>query len=454
MTNAPILRPYQAAALDRVRDEYRRGVRSVLLVAPTGAGKTVMFCAIAQGAIAKGKRVIVVVHRSELVGQTIAKMRAFGVERIGVIAPGWAHDPEAPIQVGMVQTMVARRYRPKADLVVLDEAHHHVADDWGRVASAYTEARMLGVTATPQRGDGKPLGNLFSSLVVGPSVRELIDAGHLSPVTIVAPQASRRHLADSPVAAYSALAAGRPAVFFCATVAEAYATADTLTATGVPAACVEGEMDSSARDGAIRRFANGELQALTNVFCLTEGWDCPRVEVCVLARGCGTPGAYVQMVGRVLRPSPGKTSALVIDLRGAVHKHGLPDEDREYSLGGSAISGARAQTRSCPECDTVVAFSVRVCPSCGYEWPVAEAVPQQIVAAPLAVVVKRSKRERDEEEREFWDAQVAIVSARRLRPGWAAHRFQEKFGRFPAKFWRESFPKPEQGQEEERTCGD
>jgi DNA repair protein RadD len=435
------LRPYQIRALDLARAAYAGGKRRrVLLVAPTGAGKTVIFCAVAQGALAKGKRVLVLVHRRELVRQTIAKMHAAGIERIGVVAAGWSRDPEAPVQVGMVQTMIARDEYPDAHLLVADEAHHFPISgsaEWGQVPLHYASAKLLGVTATPERGDGAPLGDLFDTLIEVTTTRALIAAGHLCPVEVIAPTAARKAMAESPLEAYRALGGGRKAVFFCATVAEAEALALDLTAAGTPAACVHGDSDVRERDAALAKLACGDLRAVTNVYCLTEGWDCPSVEVCVLARGCGHSGTYLQMVGRVLRPSPetGKARALVIDLRGAVHQHGLPDEERVYSLEGTAIRSKReVKPRTCPGCDHVVAAAIRVCPGCGYRWP--EPVEQEIEQAPLERI---TGKQRKISEREYWDSLVKTVRANGYKSGYAAHKFIEKYGRFPAKFWRETF---------------
>lgn len=429
-----VLRPYQERALDRARAAYRTH-RSVLLVAPTGAGKTVIFAAVALGAIAKGRRVLVVVHRRELVRQTIAKLQNAGIDRVGVIAAGWARDPDAPVQVAMVQSMLAAAHYPPATLVILDEAHHHVAAEWGLVAARYATAKVLGVTATPERGDGAALGDLFDAIVPVASIRELTALGYLCPLDVVAPEGRRQHLAEDPVRAYLELAPGRQCVLFAASVAEAEGFRDRLSAAGYPTAAISGETPAADRDAVLARFAAGEIRVVCNVFVLTEGWDCPSVEVCLLARGCGSVGTYLQMVGRVLRPHPGKARALLIDLRGCVHEHGLPQEDRDYSLDGVAISAPRAAAaRRCRECGWVGAPGTPACPDCGYVFPAP--APQQVERAKLETVRERATREESE-------GRALFEQARRAgrKPGWAAHRHVELFGRFPAKLWREYAPR-------------
>ena len=166
---------------------------------------------------------------------------------------------------------------------------------------------------------------------------------------------------------------------------------------------------------------------LTNVFVLTEGWDCPRASVCILARGAGHPGSFLQMVGRVLRTAPGKTHATLIDLRGAVYKHGMPDQERVFSLAGRAISGGQAPGKTCPECGAVVPTAKRVC-SCGYEWPA------------VACVVKERKVTKIVQvglERASWDEWRREAAEKGYKDGWIARKFVTKYGRFPSKYWRE-----------------
>jgi len=434
------LRPHQTRGIGLCRRSYRAGRSRVLAVAPTGAGKTILFCWIAASAVQRGGRVLVVVHRRELVGQTVAKMRDAGLARVGVVQSGERGDPDAPVQVASVQTLLARVARagrsmfgdsglPAATLLVLDEAHHYVADKWAAIAAHYKDAKILGVTATPERGDGAPLGDLFEELLPLASVRELTDAGYLVPCDVIAPPAKRRSNCEDPVDAYVRLAPGRKAVVFASSVKDAYELASRYAMAGFPAACIEGDMAADERDSALARFAAGELVVLVNVFVLTEGWDCPSAEVCILARGCSHVGTYLQMVGRVLRCHPGKTRALLIDLRGAVHKHDLPSADRTYSLEGRAISAGEAPTKVCKACGVLSPIAARVCAACGAEFPPPPAEAPMLLSRVEAAAVESTF---------FGEQYEAAVRRGSTKPaGYAAHRFVEKYGRFPAKFWRE-----------------
>ncbi|NDF41803.1 MAG: helicase, partial [Actinobacteria bacterium] len=181
------LRPYQHQAISELRASYREGARAPLLVLPTGAGKTVVFSAVSAGAAARGRHVLILVHRRELITQASAKLAGAGVDH-GIIAAGFPASDQ-PVQVASVQTL-ARRLSSiswSPDLIVIDEAHHAVAGTWSAALSRWPNAYRLGVTATPVRQDGRGLGAVFDSLVLGPSVSELIAGTFLTPARIYAP---------------------------------------------------------------------------------------------------------------------------------------------------------------------------------------------------------------------------------------------------------------------------
>lgn len=423
-----MLRPIQLRTIMGIRAAYARGARRILIVAPTGYGKTVVLAHIVASHVARGGKVVIVVHRRELVGQTVSKLHAAGVGHVGVIAAGETADPNALVQVCMVQTMLARDAYPFATMLIIDEAHHFVAEEWSQVAAHYTDVLTLGFTATPMRADGTPLGDIFEEIFVAASIKELIGLNFLVPCDVVAPPKKTRSNCAEVIASYAKHGGNRPAVIFAAGVQDARDLAAEFAAAGISAACVDGETDDDLRDQTIARFATGDLQILTNVYCLVEGWDAPRAEVMILARGCGHVGTYLQMIGRILRPAPGKDRALLIDLRGAVHTHGMPEDDRVFSLEGKAISEGDAPVRTCPECEHVCALACRVCPSCDYEFPAPDYGDES------AELVKITKAE---VERGYFVSALDEANRRGYKPGYAAHRFQEKFGRFPAKFWRE-----------------
>ena len=385
---APIeCRPYQDDAIAKVRREIGAGRRRVCLVLPTGAGKTRVASKIVQSALARGTRVLWLAHRTELVDQACKTLASFGLP-LGCVAAcsRWPVDPAAPAQVASIQTLLAREStRPAAGLIVWDEAHHasEAAERWASLLDAYQGVPIVGLTATPERGDGAGLAPLFNGLVVGATVRQLTEMGHLVPCEVVRPgrELEPGRIAQSPVDAYREHASGRQAIVFARTVEEAQRYAAEFTALGTRAECVTATTPPADREAALELFRRGVVRVLTNVYVLTEGTDLPTAEVCILARGASSAGIYLQMVGRVLRPAPGKTSALLIDLRGISHRLLMPEDERLYSLEGKGIT--IAQTMRCAAC-TAELEGGYPCQACGYAPSAAEAAETVVTNDPLA----------------------------------------------------------------------
>lgn len=370
------LRGYQIGAIDALRASYARGRRAPLLVAPTGSGKTIIASSIVQSAHARGNRSLFVAPRRELIGQTVRKLSEAGIWDVRVIqAANDTGRPDAPVIVGSIQTLTLPRWLghlPQADLVIADEAHHMAADQWSKLATAYPLARWLGLTATPERADGRPLGDIFDDLIVAASVRELTDLGNLVPCRVFAPprELETAQTALDPVDAYQQHGSGQLAVVFCVTVEHAEITVAAFQAAGIPAAVITGKTPPTQRADTLHAWARGEIRVVANCGVLTEGFDLPALSVCILARRFGHAGLFLQCVGRVLRPAPGKIQATVVDLCGSVHKHGPPDMPREYSLDGKAISGVKRDAiRQCMRCGSVFLAGPAACPQCGATLP-------------------------------------------------------------------------------------
>jgi DNA repair protein RadD len=369
-----ILRDYQQRSIDEARAAFTNGHRRVLIVTPTGGGKTVIASEMIRLAVARGKRVLFLAHREELIKQSAAKLAACGVTDVRVIRAGSElGDPVAPVVVASIPTLCRPRWlinMPPADLVVFDEAHHVTADTWSAIANCYARAHILGMTATPKRADGAPLGDVFDAMVIGPSVRELTDLGHLVPCRVFGPACAigSKSIAMTPADAYALHGRGRRAIVFCQTVDHARRTCTDMAARGIRTDVISGDSTAAHRTDVLARFAAGALEAVCNVHVLTEGFDDPGASLCILARSPGHIGTYIQMVGRVLRPAPGKVDAVLVDLCGSAHIHGMPDADREYSLDGEGIAGAtRDAISQCVQCGAVYAARPGGCPECGYQ---------------------------------------------------------------------------------------
>jgi superfamily II DNA or RNA helicase len=427
------LRPIQERAISRVRDQLSAGKRRVLLCSPTGFGKTVVGAEMVRRFCGTGRRALWLTHREELLTQSAKAIRAREVS-CGVIAASEARTTEEdllkPCQVASLDTLVARNVRPRADLIVFDECHHAAALTYDALLADYPDAIIVGLTATPERGDGKGLGSNFDALVIGSTIRELVDLGYLVPLRVLRPKAPLRSgtIAQDVVDAYREHAPGTLAIVFSPSVELAQKHAADLDAAGVPARCIHGDMPSIERKLYIEAFRAGTIRVLTNCAVLTEGFDAPETSTIILARGCSTTGTFDQIVGRGVRAAPGKTGALLIDLRGVSHLHGMPIDGREYSLTGVGVSKPGAAPDSyCKVCGQILDVPGTPCPDCGH------------VAEPKTLRVAREElkpydwitpfRARPVEERYKtllnW---VRLARAKGYKPGWVFGRYKAVFG--------------------------
>lgn len=472
-----ILRDYQIRAVRQAREQWDAGKRAVCVVCPTGGGKTTIGAEICGGF----RSVIWVAHRKELVSQAVDRLRGSGL-RVGAICPGERPDANAPIQVGTIQTLLARGIRPEAALIVFDECHHYApaSEHWATFAAAYPDALKLGLTATPERRDGSTLGDVFDALVVAASYSELLESGHLAPCVVYAPPPDKASSGWScdPVTAYTRYAPGTLAFAFFDRVARATEWERAFCLAGVPARTIDGKTKASDRDSALASFSAGHTRVLCNVATMTEGVDVPAAGTCILARCPDHASTYLQMVGRVLRPHPGKPHALLLDIVDATSRHGYPTEDREYSLTGKAITRTvKSEVRRCAECMAMFPNSLGACPMCGWVPPRPKPAEVRIYDAGLARVYrgaetadehKTAERDRllalakrrsmglwfvvreykklfgaepsltdltEPDRRAEYDSLRAVGIAKGFKPGFAAKRYQMLFGTWPPRSW-------------------
>ena len=362
------LRPYQVEWIGRVQQAFRTHA-AVLGQLPTGGGKThTAAVGVIAPAVARGRRVLFLADLEEIVLDTVQRLRALEVPAAAILA-GRAEDPTCPVQVASLQTLQSWQRRsvalPPADRVILDECHGSSAACTRELLAALrtSGALLLGLTATPARGDGQALDE-FSAIVQGPQPAALVRAGALVPCEVLAPAEYLSGVAADPVDALARYApANARAVIFAQTGAEAERTAAELTLRGQPCGVVLDSTPTEERRQARARLASGSLQHLATVRALQKGFDAPLLDTAVLT-SAGTITGYLQMVGRVLRASPNKRSALVLDLRGASILHGLPLDDREWTLDGRQGPHARPDIRVCRDCHATFPAAAR-CPRCG-----------------------------------------------------------------------------------------
>lgn len=458
------LRDYQVQDIDRLREAYRSGARAVLYQAPTGSGKTVLFANIVRGAAELGHRIWIVVHRQELLSQCSRALTELELEH-GIIAAGRYGTVGAQILVCSVQTLVRRiRAKPSkigpVDFIVFDEAHHAAAGTWRTIIDARPQARLLGVTATPMRLDGKglgvPSGGVFDAMVVGPAPGGLIEQGYLSPFTVYAPpntldlsgvkrqmgDFAREELAtrvDKPkiigdaVEHYQRICPGHPAIAFCASVAHAEHVSQQFTAAGWRSESIDGTLADNVRRQRVADLATGRIHVLTSCEIISEGVDIPVVSAAILLRPTQSLGLYLQQVGRCLRPAPGKERAIILDHVGNCARHGFPDDERDWTLDGlknPKIADPVPPIRTCGSC--YAAFRpAPECPVCGavYELKAREIEEE---AGDLEEVTEFQRAEMKRHARQqVGRAQgreelEAIAAERGYKSGWVDHMLRAR----------------------------
>lgn len=449
------LRPYQQQGVHEIRGAYQSGHTRVLYVLPTGGGKTVIFTHIAEQAAIKGNRICMLVHRQELVDQSSRSLHAIGCNH-GIIAAGYRQDLSHTVQLASVQTLSRRLHTIPSDffsLLIIDEAHHAVAGTWDKIIQHCSSAFILGVTATPERLDGRGLGSHFDVLLQGPDAAWLTDQSFLVPAHIFAPPGidlsgikrfdtkQGRSTADDILRQGQAMgdavshyrrtienAHNGTAIAFCTSVAHADAVAEAFRAQGISAAMLDGTMDRGDRRRLINDLGAGVLKVLTSCDIISEGTDIPSVTGAILLRPTNSLGLYLQQVGRVLRPAPGKEHAIINDHVGNTLRHGLPTDLREWSLDGRVKRKRTASDalpyKTCDRCFATLPSAAHVCPHCGFQFdppPTRELVTVDgtLQELPASVIARQRRtaiaKARTREELE------AIRLERGYKPGWVDH---------------------------------
>ena len=394
------LRDYQIIFVRRILLAHQAGEQGIIGDLPTGAGKTVCFSRLSQVLINQNQKVLIIVHRAELVRQTASKLKKFGL-KFGVIAANFPPNSKANIQIGMVQSVSRRISSGKLnhvfDYIIFDEAHLGAANSYKKIIRAFPLARRLGVTATPFRLDGIGLTEIGRIVIKGPSISELVRLGHLCPfktfsvevadlskVEIVkgeydtATQSAilnRPNVTGDVVDHYFRLAEGRPAIFFCSGIKHSKSIVTEFKDRGVTAVHIDGEMDPDLRNSAIKAFNRGEIQVLSNYGCLTEGLDCPRASYIGIVRKTKSPALFRQMGGRGLRLFEGKDYCIIMDHAGNTLEHGPLHYEYPYSIDG--VKKRKNQTSSrickeCPSCMVIVNLTDTICHECGHSFAVEE----------------------------------------------------------------------------------
>jgi DNA repair protein RadD len=477
-----------------IEAEFDAGHRRVIGVLPTGGGKTVNASALAKKWSDLMRSVVFIGHTNEIILQTSRKLHQHDVSH-GVIKAGLDKlaRPQSLVQVASIQTLHARCIRsskrplPHADLVIVDETHHILASTYRKlidqITEMYPQARVLGLTATPCRGDGRGLGGMFDAMVEGPQVHELIALGFLVGTKFFAPPeeemkrlvrgvatvgadynqkqlgARLDHVAliGDIVGQYTKHGEERKFLTYATTVQHSLHIAERFNELGISVEHIDAKTPKEDRDAILSRLASGETRGVTNVGILTEGFDCPDVGCIILARPTKSFGLYRQMCGRGLRSAPGKSDVIILDHSGAVYRHGLPEDHIEWSLDPDTKAEAKAHTSAasnfesakrfveCSQC-SAIRKGGEACPHCGF-------LPKRRSEAFACHDGELGRFEGGTsqmtiytpEERHEWHGMLAHIARERgYKSGWVAHKFKEKFGTWPLQRYVEYIkPTPE-----------
>lgn len=466
------LRPYQTRDLGLVRGNLS-DYRSVLLVQPTGAGKGTLAAHIVQTAAARGFKVIFLVNRRTLVNDMSKRLTKLGVQH-GVIM---GNDPRRkawlPIHVASIDTLQRREQVPEADLLIIDEAHFCVSAVWKKVVDRYPEARILGMTATPIRLDGRGLGEMFDVMVPGPQVQELIDQGHLVPSTVLEPDVpnlkgiakiggdfNQKQLATAcnkvkivgdVVKTWKREASERKTIAFAVDKNHAKHIVETFLAEGVNAAYVDCDTPDEERQPIWDDLEFGNLQVVVNVGVISYGFDCPIVSCVIGARPTASIGLWLQQIGRGSRPHPGKKDLLILDHGGNTERLDcLYADDRMWDLSGAPAKDSSKEAvprvTRCVACFRCFRYGPVQCPFCGAAMPRNGREIKQVEGD-----LGERQRERKLLTPEEWQRKLAKDDKRRskflefceiahrkgYKKGWPAMQFKLIFHTWPVKAWIE-----------------
>ena len=432
------LRAYQSELLEQTRAAYRDGYHAPCIVSPCGSGKSVMMAEMARSATAKGNRVLFLVHRQELCQQIFSTFVRWGVDM-------------QLCKIMMVQTATRRLEKlPKPNLIITDENHHSKAAGYRKIYDYWSEVPRVGVTATPIRLNGSGLGDVNDKLIIGPSVKDLIAWGNLSPFKYYAPavvdtsklQIKRGEFVQTDIDElfnakaiygdviehYNKLSAGKQAICYCATIAQSKKMAFEFSKADINARHLDGDTPKAVRARIIDEFRQGGIRILCNVDLISEGFDVPDCHTAILLRPTQSLALYIQQSMRCMRYQPGKT-AVIIDHVGNVSRFGPPDMDRVWSLESPKKRKKTADEdgfgiKQCPSCFYVYDKKEPFCPNCGFK-PVRSETEMAVIQDVQLVEVESKPMVLDYREpsdchslQELQD----LAKNRGYKSGWAWHQ--------------------------------
>ncbi len=463
------LRKYQQELLDAVRAEAMAGKKKIIMVLSTGGGKTAILFEIARLAVEKGGKVMILVHRRDLAFQTAEKFKEYGSE-VGILMSGVENDFTKPIQIVSVWTYKRRldlaettfnQFFINANLILLDECHKSLSPTYEKVLKHYDDKMMIGVSATPCRGDGTSMGKVYDSLVDTIPVARLIEEKYLVPcvyyggteadlknvktvrgdwdIKELGKRSDKPKLIGDIVDNWFRLAGGKQTIVFAVNRSHGKHLANAFDARGVEVDYLDAHSPDELRAEVLKDFAEQKTQMIVNVALFQEFLDAPIASCIVMARSTKSMGLWRQCVGRGLRPHPesGKTELTVIDHGGCCQKLGFIDEPVEWTLEGKeAYKKKKPVKKEKPlfECEMCHFMHRQArCPQCGWEIQNYGKKVEAIEAELKELRKPKTKKETFtiDQKREWFGMLKHEQMRKGYKPGWLSHKYREKVGVWP-----------------------
>ncbi|WP_416434762.1 DEAD/DEAH box helicase [Lactococcus lactis] len=376
------LRDYQEELVESIKSSFLKGNRSIIVQSPPRSGKTVVMADISKGATDKKNHVLFFSHRKEINDQVV---KIFELNQVNM----------EYVTIGSVQSLVRKIDElPPPEIILVDEAHHIKANSYKKILEAFPNALKLFFTGTPIRLNGQGFEDMADDLITGKSIKWLQEHGNIAPFKYYAPniidtsqlkktsgdftqksmdEAFKRAIYGDVIAHYNKLSKGKQAICYAHNVATAQHISEEFNQAGITAEVVHGKTPKPEREAIMNKFRAGEILVLINVELFTEGVDLPDVTTCIMLRPTQSLSLFLQFAMRPLNPKPGKT-AILIDHVGNYTRHGLPNEDREWTLSGISKKRSEYNTqgeltiKQCEMCfGCFDSSNTRACPYCGHE---------------------------------------------------------------------------------------
>lgn len=445
------LRPYQNTAICALRSEIAHGKKHLVLCAPTGAGKTVMFSYMVSGAIQKGKRCLIITHRFELLTQAGGTLSNFGITPVQIKAGRKIPNlMNKLVCVGMAQTLKRRAYESEyreymanLDVVIIDEAHTQDAE---KLLPYFGEQTVvIGATATPHREPKQPqLDDFYHNIIEVTTVPELIQQGFLAqPVTYgvkvdlsdikikngdfdseqLGAKFNEVKLYNGVYENYQKITPGKKAIIFSANVESSKTLVDSFKTKGLPIEHIDGNTPDAERKRILNWFKSTPDAMISNVGILNAGFDDPSINVVILYRATKSLPLYLQMCGRGSRTTPTKSSFTILDFGNNVTRHGFWEENREWSLRNKKKPKEGASpVKECPDCYAMLHTSVKDCQYCGHHFEPTQKEEREAIIVELQRMTYAELKQ--EVKKADFERLETIAEAKRFKKGWIYHQLK------------------------------